>query len=277
MVKTYILLAFVCMGIVATRCNSSNDSNKKYQNLKFESVNDSLYQSDENYKQGLATWKQYYEHCMNQPLFADAFYLQLQDKINIGSINNAHATDITKGLKILDTAKNKNLFHLLAIMNSANCSDTLPLSNHLRKDFYTEITKLLSVSTEYKNLPANFDSTQMSIRVGTLYYDALRPDTLISTLNRTTDSSLLRYKELLLRPENALLAQTVYMIGFSAELPLKIKPGIEQEAALKKGVSFSLNTSNDKINMVLLSNNHVRLQVNKRYTVLGKFLKLKVN
>ncbi|MDB5279633.1 MAG: hypothetical protein JWR61_4588 [Ferruginibacter sp.] len=276
MVKNYILMVFIIMGTVSTGCNSGNDNNK-YQNLKFESVSDSVYQPDENYKQGLATWKQYYEHCMNQPIFADAFYLQLQDKINIGSINNEHATDITKGLKILDTANNQNLFHLLAIMNSANCSDTLPLSNHLRKDFYAEITELLSMSPEYKGLPAIFDSTKMNIRVGTLYYDALRPDTLISTLNRTTDSSLIRYKELLLRPENVLLAQTVDMIGFSAAFPLKSKLTNEQETALKKGVSFSLNSSNDKVSLALLSNNTIRMQVNKRYTVLGKFLKLKVS
>lgn len=244
MAKNHILLAFICMCVVATGCNS-NKNNNKPQNLKFESVSDSLYKPDGNYKKGLTTWKQYYEHCMNQPIFSDAFYLQLQDKINIGSINNEHATDITKGLKILDIANNQNLFHLLAIMNSANCSDTLPLSNHLRKDFYAEITKLLSLSPEYKSMQAIFDSTQMSIRVGTLYYDALRPDILISTLNRTTDSSLIRYKELLLRPENVLLAQTVDMIGFSAEFPLKSKLTLEQETELKKGVSFNLNASNE--------------------------------
>jgi hypothetical protein len=248
---------------------------KKQSSLHFETVNDSLYKPDDNYKQGLAIWKQYYEHCMNQPLFADAFFLQLQDKINIGSINNAQATDITRGLKILDTANNQNLFHLLAIMNSANCSDTIQLSSHLRKDFYSEITKLLNAPGGYNSLVASLDSTQLSVRAGAIYYDALRPDTLINMLNRSSDSSLIQYKELLLAPENVLLAQTVDMIGFSAELPLKVKLASELDIQLKKGISYNLNSSNDKINIVLLPNNKLRMQINKRYTVLGKFLKLK--
>lgn len=272
MCKHHSLLVFFCICIAAAGCTPGS----KQPVLKFETVSDSLYKPDDNYKQGLAIWKQYYEHCMNQPLFADAFFLQLQDKINIGSINNAQATDITKGVKILDTANNRNLFHLLAIMNSANCSDTMLLSNHLRKDFYAEITKLLTASAQYKNLVAIFDSTRMSIKVGTLYFDALRPDTLISTLNRTTDSSLLRYKELLLRPENVLLAQTVDMIGFSAEIPLKNKLAAEQETELTKGIFFNPGATNDRINIVLLPNNIIRMQITKRYTVLGKFLKLKV-
>ena len=194
--------AFICIIVGFAGCNQ----NTRKQNLKFEVVSDSLYKPDDNYKKGLSLWKNYYEHCMNQQLFADAFYLQLQDKINIGSINNEHETDITKGLKILDTSNNQNIFNLLAIMNSANCSDTMQLNNNLRKDFYAEVTKVLSASPEYKDLPAIFDTVQMNIRVGTIFYDALRPDSLISILNRTKDSSLIRYKELLLKPENALLA-----------------------------------------------------------------------
>jgi hypothetical protein len=271
MFKKNIRFAFFCICIIAAGCNTGSS---KQPVLKFESVSDSLYKPDDNYKQGLVIWKHYYEQCMNQQLFADAFYLQLQDKINIGSINNDHEMDVNKGIQILDTTNNKNIFNLLAIMNSANCSDTMHLNSNLRKNFYAEVTKALSASPEYKNLPAIFDSTQMNIRVGTIFYDALRPDSLISILTRTTDSSLIRYKELLLKPENALLAQTVDMLGFNAEFPLKNKLTAPQEMQLKKGVSYNLNNSNDKVDIVLLSNN-IRIQINKRYSVLGKFLKLK--
>lgn len=270
MFKNNILLVFFCISIAGTGCNHGS----KQPSLKFESISDSLYKPDDNYKQDLAIWKQYYEHCMNQQIFADAFYLQLQDKVNIGSINNEHETDVTKGLKILDTSNNQNIFNLLAIMNSANCSDTIRLNNNLRKIFYTEVTKALNVSPEYKDLPAIFDSAQMKIRVGTIFYDALRPDSLISILNRTKDSSLIRYKELLLKSENALLAQTVDMLGFNAEFPIKMKLTARQETELKKGISYDIYATKDKVNIVLLSNN-LRIQINKRYTVLGKFLKLK--
>ena len=148
MFKHNTFLAFLAVCIGASACHS----NSREHTLKFESVGDSLYKPDDNYKQSLAIWKQYYEHCMNQQIFADAFYLQLQDKVNIGSINNEHATDITRGVKILDTAAHQNLFHLLAIMNSANCSDTIPLTNHLRKDFYAEIKKVLDITNNYKNI-----------------------------------------------------------------------------------------------------------------------------
>ena len=64
------------------------------------------------------------------------------------------------------------------------------------------------------------------------------------------------------------------MLGFNAEFPLKMKLSARQEMQLKKGVSYNLSTSGNKVNIVLFSNN-LRIQINKRYTVLGKFLKLK--
>lgn len=271
MFKNNTLFVFFFICIVSAECNHGSSTKT---DLKFESISDSVYKPDDNYKQALFIWKNYYEQCMKEQLFTDAFYLQLQDRMNIGSINNKDEMDVNKGITILDTSNSKNIYNLLAVINSANCYDTLHLNNNLRKDFYGEVMKALDASPEYKNLAMNIDSGQMRIRIGTVYYIALRPDTLISILNRTNDSSLIRFKELLLKPENALLAQTVDILGFTAEFPLKMKLSAGREMQLTKGVSYSFNTSNDNINMVLRSNN-LRCQVNKRYTVLGRFLKLK--
>ena len=98
---------------------------------------------------------------------------------------------------------------------------------------------------------------------------------MISLLNRTKDSSLIRYKELLLKPENALLAQTVDILGFTAEFPLKTKLSASQEKQLAKQVSFTVNGSNENGSIMLLSNNNLVIKINKRYSVLGRFLKLK--
>jgi hypothetical protein len=94
-------------------------------------------------------------------------------------------------------------------------------------------------------------------------------------LSTTHDSSLIRFKELLLKPENALLAQTVEVLGFSAEFPLKMNLSTTQVTQLAKEFFFNINSSTDTGSIILLSNNNLRIQINKRYTVLGRFLKLK--
>jgi len=211
---------------------------------------------------------------MNEQLFPDAFYLQLQDKVNIGSINNEQERDVNKKINILDTSNNKNIFNLFAIVNSSNCSDTIHLNGPLKKDFYREVVNALSISPGYKELPAAIDTGQMKIKIGVAFNNTLRLDSLINLLNRTQDSSLIHFKDLLLLPENALLAQTVDILGFSAEFPLKMKLSAQQKQQLEKGISFDMNTSNDNVRLALLSDN-VHVQVNKRYSVLGRFLKLK--
>jgi len=265
------LIVFFCICVAIVGCNTGS----KQPRVKFETVSDSLYKPDDNYKQNLIIWKNYYEQCMKEQLFTDAFYLQLQDKLNIGSINNEHEMDVNKGIHILDTSNNNNIFNLLAFINSNNCGDTIHLNNNLRISFYDEVVKALDSSPEYKNLTANFDSLLMTIKIGTVYSTALRPDSLISILNRTKDSSLMYFKELLLRPENALLAQTVDILGFSAEFPLKTRLPASQEKQLAKKVSFTVDGSNENGSIMLLSNNTLFIKINKRYSVLGRFLKLK--
>jgi len=262
------LLFYICLG--AAGCNQGSKETK----LRFEAVSDSLYKPDDNYKQTLLLWKNYYEHCMNEQLFTDPFYLQLQDKINIGSINSEHELDVNKRINILDTSNSKNIFDLFAIVNSSNCGDTMHLNNQLKKDFYREVVNALSASLEYKGLTAAVDTSQMKIKIGTTFNNTLREDSMISLLNRTKDPSLIQFKELLLKPENALLAQTVDIFAFSAEFPLTTKLSPMQEQQLIKGVSFNINSSNDNVRITLLPE-IIRFQVNKRYSVLGRFLKLK--
>jgi hypothetical protein len=265
--KLFILF-YICL--IAAGCNQGSKEAK----LKFELISDSVYKPDDNYKQALSLWKNYYEHCMNEQLFPDAFYLQLQDKINIGSINSEHELDINKRINILDTSNSKNFFDLFAIVNSSNCGDTLHLNNQLKKDFYREVVNALNASPEYKSLTAVVDTVQMKIKIGTTFNNALREDSMISLLNRTKDSSLIEFKERLLKPENVLLVQTVDIFAFSAEFPLNMKLSPMQEQQLIKEVSFNINASNDNVRITLLSN-ILRFQVNKRYSVLGRFLKLK--
>ncbi len=265
-------IIFFCICISVAGCNRAS----KEPALQFETISDSVYKPDDNYKQSLVIWKDYYEKCMNQQLFADAFYLQLQNKLNIGSINNAQEINVNEGTPIIDTSGNNNIFTLLAIISSANCSENLPLNNNLRMNFYGEVVKLLSASPDFKNMVAALDSGQMTIKVGTVYNYTLRPDSLISMLNRTTDSSLIRYKELLLKPENVMLAQTVDILGFTAEFPLKTALAASQQTQLAKEWFFTIDVAaNANGSMILLPNNNLRLKINKRYSVLGKFLQLK--
>ena len=246
--------------------------------LKFESVTSSVYSPNDDYRQSLSEWKRYYQHCTNEPLFADAFNLQLQDKVYIGSINNRTGIDINRGIILLDTSRHfVNVFKLLSIQNAFNCYDTIDLAGNLKASFYNEVIEGLNASPGYTSLATKIDSSQMKIRVSTLYTIGLVPDRLIELFNTTKDTSLIHFKELLLQPGNVLLAQTVEILGFSADFPIKSKLSSTEQARLTSGIHFNLRNQADNANLILLANNNLRIQLNKRYTVLGKFLQLMSN
>jgi hypothetical protein len=268
--KKFLAFYFTCAILLACR------SNTKQPTLEFEPVSSDAYSPSDDYKKALAEWKNYYQRCTNQQLFSDAFYLQLQDKVYIGSINNQRAIDVNKGIIILDTANNYgNVFKLLSIENAFNCYDTMALVGSLKTSFYNELVKALNTSPEYKDLTFAVDSTQMKISINTLYTIALMPDKLIQLLDSTTDTSLMRFKQLLLTPGNVLLGETVEVLGFKAEFPLKTEMSSTTRKELAKEVSFNLNKYGDNVRLQLLSNGDLRVQLNKRYSVLGKFLWLK--
>ena len=108
------LCIFFCIGIIFLGCNSEDKKNA----LKFELVSSSLYVPDSSYNKDLLGWKKYYEKCIKSDLFPDAYYLHLQDKIYIGSINNEHEIDVNKGINILDTSNGKSPFSLMSVVNS---------------------------------------------------------------------------------------------------------------------------------------------------------------
>ena len=141
------LCIFCCICIIFLGCNSGN----KKITLKFVTVSSSLYAPDSSYTEDRLAWKKYYEQCIKSDLFPDAFYLQLQDKVYIGSINNEHEIDVNKGINILDTGNGKSIFNVMYIVNSSNCDDTIHLSEKLRNGFLREVENGLINSPEYKN------------------------------------------------------------------------------------------------------------------------------
>lgn len=262
---------FICISIIITGCTL----NKKETRLTLVPVSDSLYKPDSSYTTDLLEWKNYYSKCTNKQLFSNAYYLKLQDSIYIGSINNKDEIDVNKGIRLLDTSKMNNVFNLLFIVNSSNCFDTLHLTNTLKNAFFKEVKNILNASPEQKTVLELIDTATMKIRIGTVYTDELIPDRLITLLDTTKDALLMKYKALLMKPENVLLAQTVEMIGFSAEFSLKVKPSAAQIKQLDKDGFFNFDNALDNGSITLLANNKLRVEINKRYTVLGSFVQLK--
>ena len=266
-------LSILCLiSAVLFSCNMNTREKTK---ISFVTISDSVYKSNDEYKQQLAIFKNYYEKCANEQLYPDVFYLELQEKMYIGSINNEHELVVNKGINILDTSKGKNIFNLLAVISSSNCNDTISLNSNMRKVIYGDVVNALNTLPEYKSLSTVIDTVQMKLKIGTVYNSTLRTDSLISLLNRTQDSSLIRYKQLLLTPGNALLAQTIDVMGFSAEFPLKGKLSARQKTQLEKEVFVNPENGREYGSILLLPNNNLRIQVNKRYTVLGRFLQLR--
>jgi hypothetical protein len=267
-----IIFCFACLIIAG--CTSG----EKPAKVKFESVTSDVYSPNDDYRQALSEWKSYYQHCTGEPLFSDAFYLQLQDKIYIGSINNRQGIDINKGTALLDTGRHfANVFKLLSIQNAFNCYDTMALVGNLKASFYREVIECLNASPGYGELATAIDTTQMKVRINTLYTIELVPEKLVKLFDTTKETSLIRFKELLLKPGNVLLGETVEILGFTSDFPLRARLSAPQQKELVKGVYFNLNGPGDNASVILLANNDVRIQLNKRFTVLGKFLQGKNN
>jgi hypothetical protein len=274
MLKKDNLLIFCVTCVITAGCKSTSTSPK----LKFEPVNSAVYAPNDDYKQALSQWKRYYNHCTSEPLFSNAFYLQLQDQIYIGSINSRQGIDINKGTLLLDTGRHfANVFKLLSIQNAFNCYDTMALVGTLKQSFYNEVIECLNASPGYAGLTTVIDTTKMKVGVSTLYTIELIPAKLIDLLDTTKDTTLIRFKELLLKPGNVLLSETVEVLGFTADFAFKEKLSRERQTQFIKGVYFNLSGSGNNASLILLANNNLRIQFNKRFTVLGKFLQLMDN
>ncbi len=152
--------------------------------------------------------------------------------------------------------------------------DTIQLTNTLKDAFFNEVKNILTASSDQKTILELIDTATMKIKIGTVYANELVPNRLLNLLDTTTDTSLIKYKALLLKLENVLLAKTVEMLCFNAEFLLKLKPSATQEKELTKQVFFNINNSPYNGSIKLLPNNNLRIQINKRYTVLGSFVQL---
>ena len=122
---------------------------------------------------------------------------------------------------MLDTSANGNLFDVLAIYKSGNCHSKINLNKSLQNEFYRELVSKLSASADYAYLVDLIDSTQISFNIPSMTDYSIRPDTLVSILGRTKDSSLLEYKKILTTPGNALLIRAGMIFGFDSEFHLK--------------------------------------------------------
>lgn len=147
--EKYNVVIFLFLFFTICGCTSTT----RPTNLKFEAVSSTVYSPNEGYRQSLSEWKRYYQYCTSEPLFPDAYYLQLQDRVYIGSINNRQGIDINKRIILLDTSRHfANVFKLLSIQNAFNCYDTIDLVGNLKASFYNEVAKGLNASDGYRSL-----------------------------------------------------------------------------------------------------------------------------
>jgi hypothetical protein len=171
----------------------------------------------------------------------------------------------------LDTSANGNIFDLLSVNNSANCFSKINLNKSLQDNFYIELMKNLKNAGEYKFIFDLVDTNQIVFKISTLIDYSLRPDSLISLLQRTKDSSLIYFRQILTTPGNGLLARVAMIFGFDAQFHLKRKLSAVEESKLKNEVFFKLGDHGENGNIQLLPDQNIKFVVNKNYIVFGEF------
>lgn len=267
--KPFILFGF---GFTAlTGCKP--DADKK--TIHFEVVSDSLYVGQNNYKARFSEWKKIYEECMQNRLFQNAIYMGLQENVHIGSVNNQQVTNINKQFSLFDTSNRQHIFHLFAAIKQANCNTKINLSKDMHDDFYRELVKNLKNSGQFQYLTEYIDTSQINFKITTIADNSLRPDSLVSLLQRIKDTSLVQFKQLLVTPGNALLVRTSMIFGFYCEFPLKRKLSSEEETKFRNEVFFKIGDTGETGSIRLIPNQNIQVFINKYYTVFGQFFLFK--
>jgi hypothetical protein len=249
----------------------------KNKTIVYVPIGDSSFPHDNIYKEKFTKWKGVYEKCMNYQLFSNAAYLGLQRQINVGSINNKAAFNINGDITVIDTTFSSKFFDLVAFIGSSNCYTKINLTKSLQSEFTAELARALVQSNQYSYLNDLIDTAHIAFRITTLAENSIRPDSLASILQRTKDTSLLRFKELLVTPGNAILIRDAVIYGFYAEFALKKQLSSADREKFKKEVFFSLgNQGSTRImketgSIKLVGNDHLMIVINRYYTVFGEF------
>jgi hypothetical protein len=271
MLKRTTSLFIFCIILVATGCHRQVKARK----ITYVAVSDSTYDPDSNYTRNFSQWKKIYEECIKHQLFANAFYMGLQGKLNVGSITNISGQSVNGKISVLDTTHVKNIFSILSPLMISNCYSKIDLDNDLQNDFHSELGKILAQSKEYNYLNDLMDTTQMTFGITTLSDNAIVPDSLLSLLQRSTDTSLVEFKKLLLTPGNVLLTRDAIIFGFYSEFPLKTRLSAADENKFSREQFFTFGNPGETGSIKLLSNGHLQVLINKYYTVFGEFYSFK--
>lgn len=258
--------------ILFSGCHVATEKNDlHFQVLEAGIINDSLSSHFPNYKDDLNQWKTVYENCLHDSLFKNAFYLGLQNKIGLSSICSQTALNLNKQITVLDTSANGNIFDLISVNSSANCFSKINLNKNLQDSFYIELIRNLKNAGDYAYLSDLVDTNQIVFKISTLVDYSFRPDSLISLLERTKDSSLKYYREILITQGNGLLSRVAMIFGFEARFHLKRKLSAEQENKLKSEDFFTLGDRGENGNIQLLPDHDIKFVINKNYVVFGEF------
>jgi hypothetical protein len=274
MLKTVCYIAFAaCCFTTFLQCNSKGSETPviQYEVVSAGQVSDSLSAHMPYYKEDLKDWKSVYAACLHDSLFLDAFYLGLQTNLGIGGISNQYVRNINKQITVLDTSANGNLFDILAINKAGNCFSRINLNKNLQDEFYNELVSILRSSADDAYLADLIDSNQISFIIPTMTDYSIRPDTLVSILGRTKDSSLVEFKRLLTTPGNALLIRAGMIFGFDSEFHLKRNLTPAEQEKIKNEVSFTSGTNGAKGSIKILPNQNLRINIVRNYTVFGQF------
>ena len=147
----------------------------------------------------------------------------------------------------------------------------------MKNEFYAELVRVLNQSKQYKYLLDYIDTAHILFKITTLAENSIRPDSLASILQRTKDTTLLEFKKLLVTPGNAILIRDAIIFGFyaefslSKELPVADQNNFKKEAFLNLDNNSASSIMNESGSIKLLNNNHLMININKYYTVLGSF------
>ena len=266
-----IFLFFLCYAAFDGCHSTPEKEGIHFELVNADAANDSLSVHMADYREDFTQWKAVYKQCMHDTLFPDAFYLGLQTNLGIGSISNQIEQNINKQITVLDTSAKGNILDIIAVNNSANCFSKINLNKNLQDSFYNELIRSLKNSGEYKYLSDLVDTNQITFRISTLIDYSIRPDTLVHILQRTNDSSLLYFKQMLTTPGNVLLVRAGMIFGFYSEFHLKRKLSSEEVGKFKNEVNFKSGDHGENGSIKLLANQNLQVLINRNYTVFGQF------
>jgi hypothetical protein len=217
--------------------------------------------------------KRIHDSCMGSSFAANAIFIRTKDTFRLGSIVNRKTMQVVTELRLQDDRNGR----LASVFNfiTKPCYEKRPV--HISIDSFLNKKLDLKIDGAGENINrqlmhAMSGSINTEIETGS-WFNVELTDALGKILDTTSDVSKLEYKKYLLEPDNMILVRSASITDITFYIHTKNPISNQLQTILKQKPSATVENSNRKAQLFLISNNSIGITLNDFFQVMGQFMK----